>query len=128
MSIAVLLLGLLLLQAPAPDSARPSVGRAVLLAGIVPGGGAFYLGKPLKGLVLAGIELVPLGLATYHYQRYHTLNDRTELQTAFGWFILFVGTKLFSMADSYVTAKLWGFREAQRLVEQDVHLPDSLKP
>ncbi len=127
--MTVLLLTLALLQAPDSATARPpSVGRAVALAGLLPGGGAFYLHQPLKGLVLAGVELVPLGLAAHQYTIYRDTHDRTALQTAFGWFILFVGTKLYAMADSYVTAKLWGFQEAIRQVERDVQLPDTLRP
>ncbi len=107
---------------------RPSVSRAVLLAGLLPGGGAFYLRQPVKGLLFAGVELVPLALAGRHYRTYRATGDRTELQTAFGWFILFIGTKLFAMADSYVTAKLWDFQEALRQVEQDVQVPPGGAP
>ncbi len=103
---------------------QPSVRRAVLLAGLLPGGGAFYLRQPLKGMLLAGVELAPLGLSLHHYRLYRTTHSREELQTAFGWLILFVGTKLFAMADSYVTAKLWDFKQAIHQVEQDVQVPE----
>lgn len=96
-----------------------SVAKAVLLSLTLPGGGQFYLGQPLKGVLFGGIELALLGLSAWKYQRYQESQSTEDLQNAFGTFILFVGTWAFSAADAYVSANLYEYQRKIRMVLQE---------
>ncbi len=126
--IGLLLVGILLGASPLmaqeasqPSTALPtkSVRRAVLLSLVLPGGGQFYLGHPLRGTVFAATELTFLGLAAWKYRTYQETQAPEDLQSAFGVFILFVGTWAFSAADAYVSANLYGYKQKIRMVLQE---------
>jgi len=99
----------------------------MLYSALVPGGGQFYNGKPVKGAVIIGIQGFLIGSAIYHdgkqqhYQKllegataatmnYYTQkrNDyRDEVRNDYWW----IGTTLFlSIADAFVDAHLYNFR------------------
>lgn len=91
-----------------PSSRRVNPGTAVLLSALLPGGGQFYAGQPLKGVIIGAAELGLAGLSIHYYRR-----GNADIGNTFLWWTGFaIG---FSMADAYVTASMYGFREEQRL-------------
>lgn len=74
----------------------------MLLCGL-PGGGQFYTGRYIQGLVIAGGEMT-LG---YFAIRAHFENNRTERNSLL-WYLSFVLG--YSLADAYVGAKLYNFK------------------
>lgn len=107
-----------------------SVGTAMLLSAVLPGGGQFYNHRYHKGGWIAAAELV-LGALTV---REHLLMTDVEESwsgtfpdsvRADEWeyhrarrnmFAFFTGAAIaYAVADAYVDAHMFGFREAQRL-------------
>jgi hypothetical protein len=88
-------------------------GTAVLLSGLIPGGGQFYTGNPLKGILLGGAELALAGITVYEYRYSNGGQGNTDLGNTFLWWTGFAWA--FSMADAYVSASMYGYKEEQRL-------------
>jgi hypothetical protein len=83
-------------------------GTAVLLSALIPGAGQFYTGNYLKGTLLGAAELTLGGLTIRaHQQGNNDLRNTLLWWTGFAWG--------FSMADAYVSAAMYGFKEEQRL-------------
>lgn len=116
---------MLLLTLPSQSYALPKkeVKKAVLLSLFLPGGGQFYLNNPVKGIILGSLQLTFLGLAGKNYLDYKRTNNTNSFKQAFGEFILFVGTWLYSVADAYVSSNLWGVSKKIKLVEEENALP-----
>lgn len=104
-----------------------SPGRAVLLSLLVPGGGQLYTGRYWKAALIAPAEL-GLGYLTIQEHRwavqalsradtvrYQYHQDR---RNTFLWWT--AATVVFSMADAYVSAQMFGFdRELQLDLQPD---------
>ncbi len=99
-----------------------SPGRAVVFSLLFPGGGQLYTGRYWKAAVIAPAEL---GLGYLSYQehlraeqaraeadtaKYRYYRDR---RTTFLWWT--AATVVFSMADAYVSAQMFGFEQELRL-------------
>ncbi len=99
-----------------------SPGRAVLFSLLFPGGGQLYTSRYWKAAVIAPTEL---GLGYLSYQehlraeqaraeadtaKYRYYRDR---RTTFLWWT--AATVVFSMADAYVSAQMFGFEQELRL-------------
>jgi hypothetical protein len=93
----------------------------VLYSALIPGGGQFYTGNTWKGIVIGGIELAFAGLSvaehiigTQEQQRGDAdAASHFDLRNTFLWW---TGFSLgYSMADAYVSASLYGFKDEQRL-------------
>jgi len=102
---------------------KKEVKKAVLLSIFLPGGGQFYLNNPVKGVILGSIQLTFLGLAGKNYLNYKQTNDPNYFKQAFGEFILFVGTWLYSVADAYVSSNLWDISRKIKKVEEENVFP-----
>jgi len=88
-------------------------GTAVLLSGLIPGAGQFYTGNPLKGVLIGGAELALAGITVYEYRYGNNGQGNTDLGNTFLWWTGFAWA--FSMADAYVSASMYGYKEEQRL-------------
>ena len=102
-------------------SRKVSPGTAVLYSALIPGGGQYYTGNTWKGLAIGGVELTFAGLAVAEQiigareQKQGDSDAAThfDLRNTFLWW---TGFSLgFSMADAYVSASLYGFKQEQRL-------------
>lgn len=99
-----------------------SPGRAVLLSFFIPGGGQIYTGNYLKAVVIAPAE-VTLGYLSYseHIKARDALVRGDSSAYLFyrdrrNNFLFWTGAVLvFSMADAYVSAELFGFEQQMRL-------------
>lgn len=99
-----------------------SPGRAVLLSFIIPGGGQLYTRNYWKAAIIAPAEI---GLGYFAYQEHIRMRDalanqdssgyyhHRDRRTAFLWWTAAV--VVFSMADAYVSAQMFGFDEQLRL-------------
>ena len=96
---------------PALRKVKP--GTAVLLSGLIPGGGQFYTGNPLKGVLIGSAELALAGITVYEYRYSNSGQGNTDLGNTFLWWTGF--SWAFSMADAYVSASMYGYKEEQRL-------------
>jgi hypothetical protein len=74
---------------------------AMLLC-VLPGGGQFYTGRYIPGIVIASTEIA-LGCYAYKYHR----DNNDEQRNSLLWWGLFVFG--YSLADAYVGAKMYGF-------------------
>ena len=90
----------------APRQVR--TGTAVLLSTLIPGAGQFYTGNPLKGVIIGSAELALAGISIAEYRR-----GNSDLGNTFLWWTGFALG--FSMADAYVSASMYGFKEEERL-------------
>jgi len=104
---------------PRPDTRSPGV--AVLLSALLPGAGQVYTGKWWKACIIAPAELALAGLAVQSHRvadealkegredRYIQFRERRNT------FLYFTGAVLaFSMADAYVSARMYGFERQMR--------------
>lgn len=126
MGFFVLWVGLSVLSPKEESTAQTlpvkSPGRAVVFSLLFPGGGQLYTGRYWKAAVIAGAEL---GLGYLSYQehlrakqaqaeadtaKYRYYRDR---RTTFLWWT--AATVVFSMADAYVSAQMFGFEQELRL-------------
>ncbi len=99
-----------------------SPGRAVLLSFLIPGGGQIYTRNYLKAALLGSTEIglgyltiqehlrASRALAAQDSSRYVYHRDR---RTVFFWWT--AATVVFSMADAYVSAQMFGFDQELRL-------------
>jgi len=92
-----------------------SPGLAMLLSATLPGGGQFYTANYFKGILFVGAEAT-LGYYAYKnhqdYQATNNLNSRNK-RNNFLWWIASV--KLLSIADAYVSANMYKFKDMMRL-------------
>jgi len=116
--------------APAEQSSQrrtKNFRTAMLLSALIPGGGQFYNESYIKGILIAGGEMT-LGYFTVREHlrmvqaereaasdssleaRADTLRDRRNTLIFFTAAVI-----AFSVADAYVDAHMFGFRDAQRL-------------
>jgi hypothetical protein len=114
------------LKSAPPDSVLPyptkSPGTAVLLSLLIPAGGQVYTHNYWKVPIIAPAELV-LGYLSYreHTGAVDALTRGDSLDYVFhrdrrSTFLWFTGATIaFSMADAYVSARMFGFREQMRL-------------
>ena len=94
-----LVIALLLLLSLSHAEKNASV--AMLLC-VFPGGGQFYTGRYVPGVLLGGAEIV-IGYYAYNY---HNDGDYTRRNSMLWWGLFVFG---FSLADAYVGAKMHGF-------------------
>lgn len=78
-----------------------SAGVAMLLS-VFPGGGQFYTGRYVPGVLVAGTELT-IGYYAFKYHRDQDYGARNSM----AWWGAFVFG--FALADAYVGAKMYGF-------------------
>ncbi|MEO0091357.1 MAG: DUF5683 domain-containing protein [candidate division WOR-3 bacterium] len=93
-----------------------SSGKAMLLSVIIPGGGQFYTQNYFKGIFIAGIEGIIASYAIKNYLDYKNTNNsefRGRATNLLWWLGL---VKIFSIADAYVSANMFKFKEQQRLL------------
>lgn len=92
-----------------------SSGLAMLLSAVIPGGGQFYTENYLKGILFVGAEGA---LAYYAYQNHKdyqetgNLNSRNRRNNLLWWI---ASVKLLSLADAYVSANMYKFKDMMRL-------------
>ncbi|RKZ25851.1 hypothetical protein DRQ20_04260 [bacterium] len=80
-----------------------SVKTAVFLSLLLPGGGQFYTGNYLKGIAIGGIEVY----CFYRCYQGYAEGNEDEGYTYLFWSLI---TLLFSAADAYVDANLYGIK------------------
>jgi len=116
---------------PATDTSHPpaprrvTTGKAMLLSALLPGGGQFYCRSYLKAVIYGAAELGLAGTTIYEDQlmrrayRTHTA-DSLSLRNTRNALLWWTGAVwAFSIADAYVSASMYGFKEEQRF-EADV--------
>jgi hypothetical protein len=81
--------------------AEKNAGVAMLLCAF-PGGGQFYTGRYVPGVLIGGAEIA-IGYYAYNY---HRDEDYTRRNSMLWWGLFVFG---FSLADAYVGAKMYGF-------------------
>ncbi|MBD3285265.1 hypothetical protein GF359_02535 [candidate division WOR-3 bacterium] len=107
-------------QDTTPGKKTKSVKTAMLLSVLIPGGGQFYTGHYIKGVLIAGGEIT-LGYLTWQaHQDFEDLiptdTTRDEARSKRNNFAFFTGAVIvYAVADAYVDAHLYGFKDAQRL-------------
>lgn len=90
--------------------------KAMFLSTLLPGGGQFYTENYLKGIFIAGVE----GTLTFYALKNHIDYKRTgnfdlrNRATNLLWWLALV--KIFSVADAYVSANMFKFKEQQKLI------------
>ncbi|MBN2380963.1 TM2 domain-containing protein [candidate division WOR-3 bacterium] len=111
-----------------PSVKKKSVGAAMLLSTFIPGGGQFYTGHYIKGLLITWGEIT-LGYFTWqeHVKLQNALKgadlsdslvvkEIDSFRTRRNSFAFFTGAVIvYAVADAYVDAHMYGFAEAQRL-------------
>jgi hypothetical protein len=110
-------------QAARPNAKKTrtvTTGKAMLLSALIPGGGQFYCHSYVKGGLYAAGELGIAGVTVYEDQvmrrafRAHqsdTLSLRNRRNNLLWW----TGAVwAFTIADAYVSASMYGFKEEQR--------------
>ena len=108
------LLGLLVLIAVGVGGKDPE--KAALLSAFLPGGGQFYNEKYLKGVIIASIEGFTGYNAISRYVKYKKFGDLQKFSESLSYGFYFLGTWLYSVADAYVDAHLFNFKEKVELV------------
>jgi len=106
-------------QADSSRAAAPSPARAMAYSFFIPGGGQFYNGKYLKGLIIASAELGCVANAVIQNQYlkdeknpYNREIYRDRRNLSYWWL---AGIILYSMADAYVDAHLFNFDEDESI-------------
>lgn len=111
-------------QAESLSSQLPtrSPGRAVLFSLLLPGGGQVYTRNYWKAAIIAPAEI---GLGALAYKEHLKMKQALAVQdsagydfhrdrrTTFLWWT--AGVVVFSMADAYVSAQMFGFDQQMRL-------------
>jgi hypothetical protein len=97
------------------DKYYKSSTLATLLSATIPGGGQFYTQNYWKGILIAGTE----GTLTYfaindhlHYEDTHNINYRNRRNNLLWWLVT---VKIISMADAYVSANMYKFKDQMNL-------------
>jgi len=92
-----------------------SSGLAMLLSAVIPGGGQFYTTNYLKGILFVGTEVTLSCLAIKDHLDYQETNDLNlkNRRNNLLWWIATV--KLLSIADAYVSANMYKFKDMMRL-------------
>jgi hypothetical protein len=93
-------------------------GTAVLLSALIPGGGQFYTGNLLKGVLLGVCELSLAGLSLREHLEASRAapEQRAAHEDSRNTFLFWTGFVWgYSLADAYVSAHMYGFKEEQRL-------------
>ncbi|MCX7785462.1 MAG: DUF5683 domain-containing protein [candidate division WOR-3 bacterium] len=92
-----------------------SSSKAMFLSAIFPGGGQFYTQNYLKGVFVAGVEGALVSYAIKNHLDYKNTNNaefRNRATNLLWWLAL---VKIFSLADAYVSANMFKFKEQQKL-------------
>jgi hypothetical protein len=88
---------------------------ALCRSALIPGWGQWYTGHRWKGVLVAGAELFFAGAAWHEdvqISRSSTASEAGQHRTRRTTFVLWlVGTLVYSLADAYVDAHLYGFEE-----------------
>ncbi len=114
------------LQANTSHVMKKNVSRAMLLSALIPGGGQFYNESYWKGGLVAAAEIT---LASFTVREQLLLGDVAEAWSGAerdsvytvcrnrrNVFAFFTGAVIgYAVADAYVDAHMFGFRQAQRL-------------
>jgi len=99
-----------------------SATKSVILSAVIPGGGQFYNGKKLKGIIISTLDISSLSLFTYNVYQYKKTNLEDYYWLAIGYFITFIGVKMFSMFDAYVDTKFINSKKSYEEIRQKVIL------
>lgn len=84
--------------------------KALLLSSFTPAGGQFYNEKYFKGTILAGLEIYTGYRAIENYLAYRKTGDNRRFADALSFGFYFLSFWLYSMADAYVDAHLYSFK------------------
>ncbi|MEO0246679.1 MAG: hypothetical protein ABIM20_01715 [candidate division WOR-3 bacterium] len=104
----ILLLTLILTSS---DTAKVKVPtKALLLSCFTPAGGQFYNEKYIKGAILGSIEIYTGYRAMKNYLSYRRTGSNERFADALSFGFYFLSFWLYSMADAYVDAHLYGFK------------------
>ncbi|MDI6851932.1 MAG: DUF5683 domain-containing protein [bacterium] len=90
-------------------------GKAVLMSAFLPGGGQFYNEKYLKGFIVASVEVFTGYNSISRYVKYRKSGDLQMFNESLSYGFYFLGTWLYSLADAYVDAHLFNFKEKVEL-------------
>jgi hypothetical protein len=104
-------------QAPSPKLQyySKSPGLAMLLSATIPGGGQFYTANYLKGILFVGAEATLAYYAIQDHKDYQETNNpafRNRRNNLLWWI---ASVKLLSIADAYVSANMYKFKDMMRL-------------
>jgi len=102
---------LLLLTLLSSNPVSKSPTKAVLFSCFLPAGGQFYNEKYIKGTIIASIELYTGYKTAINYFDYRKTASPERFSDALSYGFYFLGTWLYSMADAYVDAHLYNFKE-----------------
>ncbi len=106
---------------PSKDTSVVSPSKAALMSAILPGGGQFYTGQPIKGGVLGGLELFFAYNALSSYSKINTASSSDPYFQKFMsnalWFLAVWG---YSIIDAYVSAHLNDFEQKSNEIRNDV--------
>jgi len=92
-----------------------SPGLAMLLSATIPGGGQFYTANYLKGILFVGAEATLAYYAIQDHKDYQETNNpafRNRRNNLLWWI---ASVKLLSLADAYVSANMYKFKDMMRL-------------
>ena len=124
------------MRLPEPDTLRPtpvrvnwdavvyaqtkSPTKAAWLSALLPGGGQFYLRRPLEGLVLGGLEVFLGFNAAGKWLRYRETGSEADFSSALNWSFFTLGAWMFSVAEAYAAGYVHDVPRWQRAVEREV--------
>ncbi len=93
----------------------PSPSKAMLYSAVFPGMGQFYNGDYVKGVIMTGVSVFLLSSAYVNYRESHKYEKGSSgwefyRKEAFSFGLYYLGVYLYSIADAYVSAHLYGVK------------------
>ncbi len=98
---------------------QKSPTKAVVLSLLIPGGGQFYTGNYIKGIIIGGIEIL-FGYLAYNEHLLAEKSNETyhiEKRNRYLWYM--GGTILYSMADAYISAHFYRYKEIEKIEPEE---------
>ncbi|MEO0143362.1 MAG: DUF5683 domain-containing protein [candidate division WOR-3 bacterium] len=87
--------------------------KAIILSLTIPAGGQFYNEKKTKGFIISSIEVFSTSLLVYNAYQYQKYKTESYYWATIGYFITFLGIKMFSMLDAYIDANIINAKRSQ---------------
>jgi len=94
--------------------------KAAWLSALLPGGGQFYLGRVLDGLVLGSIQVFLGYNVARKWQAYRETGSEADFSSALNWSFFALGAWIFSAAEAYAAAYVYDVPRWQGAVEREV--------